>query len=178
MRSRIGAHARVTPIAGTAEATSLATGSVDIVTAFQAFHWFDRSAALHEASRIAKPRARFAAVWNHRDRADAFVRAYEIVIDRYGEESAALDRTRRAGLSPGDIEAAGWSDARVVRVPNVQRLPWGQFAAFVRSCSYLPQRGPRHGAMMHELRGLFDDARVDDVVAVAWVTEAYLADRQ
>lgn len=178
MRSRIGVSERVTPIAGTAESTPLAAGSVDIVTAFQAFHWFDRAAALREAARVARPRARFAAVWNHRNRDDAFVRAYERVIDRYGEENRSLDVARRTGVAFGDLAAAGWSDARVVRFPNVQAFPWDRFAAFVRSCSYLPQHGAAHGAMMYELRGLFDDARVDGAVAFAWVTEAYLADRQ
>src|ERR1700693_3391474 len=42
-------------VAGTAEATTLGDRSVDIVTAAQAAHWFDREKARREVSRILKP---------------------------------------------------------------------------------------------------------------------------
>ena len=38
-----------------AEATTLETESVDLVTAAQAFHWFDRARAKKEFARILKP---------------------------------------------------------------------------------------------------------------------------
>src|SRR5689334_15561560 len=44
-----------TSVDGTAEATTLAAGSVDFVTAGQAFHWFDRALARVEFARILKP---------------------------------------------------------------------------------------------------------------------------
>src|SRR6202790_1963979 len=42
-------------VAGTAEATRLADRSVDLVTAAQAAHWFDRQRATREFVRILKP---------------------------------------------------------------------------------------------------------------------------
>src|SRR5436853_7841332 len=45
----------LTVVAGTAEATTLATGSADFVTAAQAAHWFDRTRARKEFVRILKP---------------------------------------------------------------------------------------------------------------------------
>lgn len=40
---------------GRAEETALATGSVDVVSAGQCWHWFDRALAAREASRILRP---------------------------------------------------------------------------------------------------------------------------
>ena len=42
----------------TAEATGLASGSVDLVTAGQCWHWFDRKAAAEEVTRVLKPGGR------------------------------------------------------------------------------------------------------------------------
>lgn len=178
MRESVVRADRIVPIDGTAEATTLADASVDIITAFQAFHWFDRAAMLREVRRITRPRARFAAVWNHRDRDDRVMRAYDAVIDRYGNESRELDAARRMSGIGDALEGDGWNDVRVVRVPNVQHLTWERFAAYVRSCSYLPREGASHDAMMRELRALFDEASHDGELQFAWVTEAHLADRQ
>jgi len=43
---------------GRAEETALAAGSVDVVAAGQCWHWFDRTAAAREASRILRPDGR------------------------------------------------------------------------------------------------------------------------
>jgi SAM-dependent methyltransferase len=46
---------RFTVIGGTAEATGLGSGSVDIVTASTAMHWFDPGRALPEIVRVLRP---------------------------------------------------------------------------------------------------------------------------
>jgi len=49
-----------------AESASLATGSVDLVTVAQAFHWLDRTAFLAEVERVAVPGGNAAlAVWGY-----------------------------------------------------------------------------------------------------------------
>ena len=76
-----------TSIAGTAEATTLADQSVDLVTAAQAAHWFDREKARHEFTRIAKPGAWTVLLWNER-RTDstAFLKAYEKLLVEFGTD--------------------------------------------------------------------------------------------
>lgn len=56
--------------AGNAEATGLADASVDGVVAGQAFHWFDREAALREFHRILRPEGTIALIWNIADDSD------------------------------------------------------------------------------------------------------------
>ena len=55
-------YGRFRSIDGTAEATTLAQSSVDLITASQAFHWFDHPRFFDEVRRIARPGA-VVAVW-------------------------------------------------------------------------------------------------------------------
>ncbi|HUY56926.1 MAG TPA: class I SAM-dependent methyltransferase [Candidatus Micrarchaeaceae archaeon] len=54
-------------LAATASHTSLASGSVDAVTAGQSFHWFADQPSLHEIHRILRPGGKLGLVWNRRD---------------------------------------------------------------------------------------------------------------
>ena len=53
-------------IPGTAEHTLLPSGTVDMVAAAQAFHWFDAAAFKRECRRILTPEGRAALLWNSR----------------------------------------------------------------------------------------------------------------
>jgi SAM-dependent methyltransferase len=57
-------YARFSNVAATAEETTLPAGSVDFVTAGQAFHWFDLEGARREFARILKPGGWVVIVWN------------------------------------------------------------------------------------------------------------------
>lgn len=177
MRAAIPGHERITAVDGTAEATTLQNASVDIVTAFQAYHWFDPVAVLAEAIRITKPRARFAAVWNHRDREDPFTAAFEAIIDRYDTTGGAADRSRRAGTVFTDLERAGWRNVRKISASHEHPLTFDGMAGFVRSASYLPREGTPYDAMTAELRQLFDREAASNPVRFIWKTEAYIGDR-
>jgi SAM-dependent methyltransferase len=52
---------------GRAEAIPLPEESVDAVTVAQAFHWFEREAALAEIARVLRPGGGLALIWNERD---------------------------------------------------------------------------------------------------------------
>ena len=53
-------------VPGTAEHTLLPGASVDLVTAAQAFHWFDAAAFKRECRRILAAEGRIALIWNSR----------------------------------------------------------------------------------------------------------------
>src|SRR5262249_12824426 len=74
-----------TSVDGTAEATTLGENSVDMVTAAQAAHWFDREAARNEFVRILKPHGWIVLLWNERQTdSTAFLREYEQLLKTYG----------------------------------------------------------------------------------------------
>jgi ubiquinone/menaquinone biosynthesis C-methylase UbiE len=75
---------------GDAEATGLPDRSTALVTAAQAFHWFDLDAALGELGRILRPEGHGAALWNIRGRGP-FMTAYDAVLRRFSSEYEVLE---------------------------------------------------------------------------------------
>jgi len=76
---------RFRSVGGTAEATTLAEASVDLLTAAQAFHWFDIGPARAEALRILKRPPLAALIWNDRvSTGSAFAAGYEQLLLDFG----------------------------------------------------------------------------------------------
>ena len=79
-------------IDGSAEATGLPDGSVDVVTAAQAFHWFDRDRAKREFRRILAPGGRAALLWYERlTTGDPFLEGYERLLLQYSIDYTQVD---------------------------------------------------------------------------------------
>lgn len=60
-------YMKFTSVKGMAEDTNLKDSSIDLVTAAQAFHWFDQGKFKQECRRILKQNAQVALVWNSRN---------------------------------------------------------------------------------------------------------------
>lgn len=60
----MGCHPRFTSVEGAAESTTLAGHSIDLVTAGQAFHWFDPSRTRREFDRVLRGPGWVALIWN------------------------------------------------------------------------------------------------------------------
>jgi ubiquinone/menaquinone biosynthesis C-methylase UbiE len=76
MRQAAAPHPKLEFRQGTAEATGLSDASVDLITCFQSFHWFNPEPTLLEFHRILKPSGRLGAVWNEWDENDEFTANY------------------------------------------------------------------------------------------------------
>lgn len=76
MRQAAILHPLVEFCEGTAEATNLPAASVDLVTCFQSFHWFDPRQSLQEFRRILRASGRLALVWSFGDKSDKFTADY------------------------------------------------------------------------------------------------------
>jgi len=70
-----------------AERVPVASRSVDVVVAAQAFHWFDRDRSLSETARVLRPGGRLALVWNHRDERVPWVKRLGAIIGESGHET-------------------------------------------------------------------------------------------
>ena len=126
----------ITPLCAAAEHIPLTDASVDLLTAAQAFHWFNPPYALAEFARVLAPGGLLALVWNNRDHErSAFVRDYESLIARY---NTAYRRQYRQQDWPAKIEtAAAFSPADYHRIDHVWRIAPEAFVGFSRSVSYI-----------------------------------------
>jgi SAM-dependent methyltransferase len=92
MRMAATPHERVEFLAGTAERIPIETETVDLVTSFQAFHWFDFAKSLQEFRRILKPKGRLALIWSLWDRGDMASKAYSRLIAEASKEREKRSR--------------------------------------------------------------------------------------
>lgn len=136
MREHAAPHPRVRWIAGRAEATTLAPRSVDVVTAFQAWHWVDQPAAVAEARRILRPGGRLAAIFNENDESDAFTAAYAAVFRRF----RVVDEPRRDYGLPS-FQTIDPPHTQSFAFANPFVLDRAALHDYVESSSYLPRTG-------------------------------------
>lgn len=157
---------------GTSEATTLPPGSVDLVAAFQAFHWFDRAAARREFVRILKPGGLIALVWNERiEHGSAFLEGYEALLREFAGDYLAV---RHNAIKQEELTAWFGGEMRIARFEIAQRFDFEGTLGRLMSSSYAPQEGdPRHAPMVAELRRLFDATNEDGAVEFRYETNVY-----
>ncbi|MCP4237459.1 MAG: class I SAM-dependent methyltransferase, partial [Aestuariibacter sp.] len=88
-------------IAGQSEQTNLADASVDLITAAQAFHWFDRELTQREFSRILKPAGHVALIWNQRKSNTPFLKEYDDMLSVYATDYNSVNHMN---IADTDIE--------------------------------------------------------------------------
>lgn len=131
-------------IDGGAEATTLESASVDLVTAAQAFHWFDVEATRTECLRILRSSGKVALVWNDRVLSDPLQIAIDEIFAEFGGavRDALVARESRENVPRFFAGAA----ATTVEVPNEQTLDRTGLHGLIFSRSYMPPRDSESGA--------------------------------
>ena len=153
MRAKAGTLAGVTWIDGSAEKTTLAGASVDVVAAFQAFHWFDPAVTFQEIMRILKDGGRAALVYYERDESDPFAGAYGKLVRKFATDDT---EQRRAKTRETFALYDGWRSVRQRSVPSEQIFDAAGIIDRVNSSSYLPHTGPEGEALIREAQELFE----------------------
>lgn len=171
MIATIGPRDRFRAVAGTAEATTLDDASVDLVTAAQAFHWFDRVAFRRECRRILVLGGRVAILFNDRlTEGSPFLVGYEQLLAEFGTDYANVNHRRLAAREFAELFGPGGHD-RVV-FTNVQRFDFAGLKSRLLSSSYAPAADdPRAPAMLDALQRLFDATNDDGIVEMVYETQ-------
>lgn len=170
----LGHHAGYVSVDGTAEHTTLPAQSVDLITAAQAFHWFDRQAFRAEAQRIARDGAWYALIWNERKVSTDFEVAYEDLLIRYGTDYTTVDHRN---IREDDLRSFFAPSALITRTFYSEQLfDYEGVQGRLLSSSYAPNEGHIHYTpMLAYLREIFDRHQVDGRVGFSYDCHLYLA---
>lgn len=166
----LASYPNFTSVTGTAEITGLPPQSVDLVTAAQAAHWFDRSGALQEFRRILKSGGYVVLLWNDRRlEASAFDRDYERMVLQYGTDYTDVNRFGKAA-----DQLFGGFNCELRVLPNFQDFDYEGLEGRLLSSSYAPQPGDQaYAPMLAELRRIFDAYQSSGKVRMEYDTKLY-----
>jgi SAM-dependent methyltransferase len=168
----LSAYSQFTSVAGTAESTTLADHSVDLVTAAQAAHWFDREKARREFIRICRPGGWTVLLWNERRTGStAFLRDYEQLLLKYGTDYQEVRYERTIQ----QIETFFAPSPFLLRIFDYQQeFDYPGLEGRLLSSSFTPQEGDAgHVPMLGGLRQIFDAHRVNGRVTFEYDTRVY-----
>ena len=158
-----------TSLSATAEATTLDPHSVDLITAGQAFHWFDREKSRQEFVRILKPDGWVALAWNLPKRDTPFMTDYEQIWLKYlapqsrrnDSDTQVVEDELRAWYSPGAVNFESFD--------NFQTLEFEGLRGRVLSSSYSPtSEDPKYAPMLDELEAIFQTHQAEGKVTIEY----------
>jgi SAM-dependent methyltransferase len=156
---------------GTAEQLPLGDASADVVTAAQAFHWFDHARALPELHRVLRPGGFLVLIWNSRDMADPLQRALEELLAPLREDAPY----QLGGAWRKPLEASGlFAPAEEAQFRIEQQLTRGGVRERVASTSFVAaMEPPEREKLLHRVDELTDG--LEEPFAFPYVTEVYVS---
>jgi len=168
----LAGYPNFTSLDGTAESTGLDDSSVEMVTAGQAFHWFDRAKAKMEFSRILKPGGWVVLVWNDRRSGSPFMDAYNQLLLTLGIEYGRVNHRRFDHVARSEFFSPGGYVTR--QCDNMLSLDFDGVKGRALSSSYVPEAGqPGHEEMVAELARIFEEHQTDGRVPFEHDTSVY-----
>jgi len=176
----LSGYKNFTSVNGTAENTGLESGSVDMIIAGQAFHWFDKEKCKEEFKRILKKEGVVVLMWNDR-RTDTtqFLQAYEDFIKMFATDYLQVNHKNidekifnnffaQAGLP--NMQSAYQMESFL----NYQYFDLEGLKGRILSSSYMPEPGHTDfNFMMSVLKKIFTRFAEDGKVIIEYDTKVY-----
>jgi SAM-dependent methyltransferase len=170
----LGDFERFHSVVGTAEATTLANESVDLISAGQAFHWFNTEEARREFRRILRVGGWVTLIYNSWNVPHSPIApAYRELISRYGIDYKRVSCQRRIGSDMKQF--FGGEEPREARFENPQRYDFEALRGRVLSSSYAPlPEHEQYEPLVDGLHDMFDSYAVDGVLTFPYQTTVYV----
>ncbi|MCR6702712.1 MAG: class I SAM-dependent methyltransferase [Dokdonella sp.] len=171
----LGGNPRFHAVDGSAEATTLAAGSVDLVTARAGVSLVRRRrGAARMGAHPQAARSRRAVFWNSRLLAgSAFLEGYERLLLDYGTDYVSVAERYADEAAMRRWFGEGYRGAATF--PHRQLLDFDALRGRLLSSSYAPREGdPRHAPMLAALRTLFDATAREGLVGFDYETRIYV----
>lgn len=161
-------------VSGSAEQTTLAPGSVGLITAAQAFHWFDREKFGAECRRILRPGGLVALVWN--------IRAPECTLTHKCAEAFSRYCPGFHGFSGGSaVEPDAIEPFFLNRKMGYRQFSndlfysWDAFLGRMLSSSYAPkEQDAQYPALVEALRQIFEEESQGGILRFPMRTRSFL----
>lgn len=169
----LGAYPAYSSVRGSAEAMPIGISSVDLVTAAQAFHWFEIDKARAEFLRVLRPHGQVALIWNDRVLTDPLHVALDEVFASYGgaKRGALVAHEERHDVP----KFFGVGAPRQFSWPHEHSLNEAGLLSLVFSRSYMPDRGSSAGKnASDEVRDIFAQFASGETVSVRYTTVAII----
>lgn len=154
-----------------AENTGIADGSIGLVTAATAFHWFDKDKFKTECRRILTPKGRLALVWNDHKENDFLLER-----DRVFLKYCGICNSVAGSSSDGDkfLRSGYFSHMKFVSLPNPVFMTEEQFVGYSLSHSYsLKKDDENYKGFVDELHWAFAKYAKDGKAEVLFETSCY-----
>ncbi|MGN1423841.1 MAG: methyltransferase domain-containing protein [Oscillospiraceae bacterium] len=150
-----------------AEETGLPDNSVALVTAAQAFHWFDREKFRAECRRILVPGGKVLLLWNSEDGTSQIIKDIDALCRRY----YLKDEPRRKS---DDDTGVFFAEHSVFNFRNDLVMDREHFIANRMSRSHAPRvTDKNYGEFENALSELFDKYSHDGTVTIPNITRGY-----
>jgi SAM-dependent methyltransferase len=151
MREVAQKHQNVEWKNGTAEATNLPNASVDLITCFQAFHWFQPEPTLLEFRRIIKPKGRLAIVFQDLNRDDKFTKAYGEIISKAANNRPPTDFSSK--IEPLK-KSSDFEYIDCYKFPYKQELDLSNLIGLAKSVSFISSSEAVQKQLVYDLENL------------------------
>ncbi len=160
-------------ISATAEETTLAHNSIDLIVAGQAFHWFDKQKCKTEFQRILKPAGTVILMWNDRRTASTqFLQAYEDCINMFSTDYKEVNHQNITEQTFADFYGTG--NYKMKSFDHFQEVDFEGLKGRLLSSSYIPtEEHPDFNFMISVLKKIFNRFQENGKVKIEYDTKVY-----
>lgn len=178
MRGKLSDIKGITLVNAPAENTGLSEHSFGLVTAAQAFHWFNEEAFKQECKRILTPNGKVAIIWNNFVKEGLAARQTELCCKFCADFKSSGGHTGRRSDKEGDefLRGGYFRELDVVEFSGERVFDHDSFIGETLSRSYAPRAGePNYEPLIDELNVLFSEFESEEnKAAVKTNTVCYL----
>ncbi len=156
---------------GSSEKTGLDKNSIDLISAGQAFHWFDVQKSKEEFNRILKKDGYVSLIWNNRKiNSSVFLRDYENLLLNFSTDYKLVDHKNVNERILGEF----FDQFKLKIFSNFQIFNFEELKGRLLSSSYAPMPDhPGYKPMIKELEKIFNQNEIDGKVKFEYDTELY-----
>jgi len=154
-----------------AESFSAPPHSIDLITAAQAFHWFDQPTAKAHWKTVLKPNAHIALVWNENHPVNHFATDLVNLLTELNEQIPNLTQPKnaRVGVSEflNQMDSYSFEHSKSLSLPELSGL------ILSRSYSPLPT-DPNYQKLTERINDLFHKHKVNNLVQLPIQTNLFI----